>query len=153
MCHVDAVCLQNIMDLIPPVEAVGGQGDPETPGCSARRTPSIGIPLQPPPGLMMRALSPPASLLPDFGDVASLSLLGDAMGSGTMTASSDAIARPTTTTATTAVKRELQSMKTGGIGTTAAMRRKAEMADGPEEQRHANNTTTEKSTHHQTQDS
>ncbi|CAI5700780.1 hypothetical protein KXD40_008020 [Peronospora effusa] len=118
----------NIMDLIPPVEAFVSQGDAVTQGSSARGTSSIGIPLQPPPGLMMRALSPPTSLLPDFGDVASLSLLGDAMVSGTMTASLEAIARPTTTTATTAVKRELQGVKPGGIGTTAVMRRKAEMA-------------------------
>ncbi|CAI5710161.1 unnamed protein product [Peronospora destructor] len=113
----------NIMDLIPPVEAFVSQGDAVTQGTSARGTSSIDIPLQPPPGLMMRALSPPTSLLPDFGDVASLSLLGDAMVSGSMTASSETIARPTTTTTTTtvttAVKRELQGVKPGDLGTTA----------------------------------
>ncbi|CAI5709836.1 unnamed protein product [Peronospora destructor] len=59
--------------------------------------------------------------LADFGNVASLSLLGDAMVSGSMSASSDVIARltTTTTTVTTAVKRELQGVKPGGIGTTA----------------------------------
>ncbi|KAG6618319.1 PDZ domain [Phytophthora cinnamomi] len=124
----------NIMDLIPPVEAPVSQA--VTQGLSAGLTStamSIGMPLQPPPGLMMRALSPPTSLLPDFGDVAPLSLLGDATVSAAAT-SSGAIAMPAsvaasaTTTVTTAVKRELPVVKPAVTGTTAAMRRKAELA-------------------------
>ncbi|POM73741.1 Hypothetical protein PHPALM_9380 [Phytophthora palmivora] len=122
----------NIMDLIPPVEAPTSQAA-VTQGLSSEVTStamSMGMPLQPPPGLMMRALSPPTSLLPDFGDVAPLSLLGDAIVSS---ASSGAIAMPATvapatTTVTTAVKRELPVVKPAGTGTTAAVRRKAELA-------------------------
>ncbi|KUF89624.1 hypothetical protein AM588_10002318 [Phytophthora nicotianae] len=105
----------NIMDLIPPVEA------PVSQAASTQPMTSMSMPLQPPPGLMMRALSPPTSLLPDFGDVAPLSLLGDA--TVTTTATSTAVA----TTVTTAVKRELPVVKPAVTG-TAAMRRKAELA-------------------------
>lgn len=94
---------------------------------------SIGMPLQPPPGLMMRALSPPTSLLPDFGDVTPLSLLGDATVSAVGTSSGAiampaSMAAPATTTVTTAVKRELPVVKPAVTGITAAMRRKAELA-------------------------
>lgn len=119
----------NIMDLIPPVEAPASQA-----AVSSGITPtSIGIPLQPPPDLMLRALSPPTSLLPDFGDVAPLSLVGDAVVT-TAAISSGAIAMPATvaapatTTVTTAVKRELPVVKPAVAGATAAMRRKAELA-------------------------
>ncbi|KAF4037818.1 PDZ domain-containing protein 6 [Phytophthora infestans] len=105
----------NIMDLIPPVEAPVSQAGTTQPMTS------MSMPLQPPPGLMLRALSPPTSLLPDFGDVASLSLLGDATVATTATSSA------TATTVTTAVKRELPVVKPAVTG-TVAMRRKAELA-------------------------
>lgn len=99
----------NIMDLIPPIEA------PRTQAMTSTAM-SMDMPLQPPLDLMMRALSPPTSLLPDFGDVASLSLLGDA------TTTSSAASIPKMTTVTTAVKRELPVVKPAVAG---AMRRKA----------------------------
>ncbi|KAG3138030.1 hypothetical protein PI124_g9281 [Phytophthora idaei] len=111
----------NIMDLIPPVEAPVSQAAVTQAMTSTSM--SMSMPLQPPPGLMMRALSPPTSLLPDFGDVAPLSLLGDA--TTTTVTSSGAIA----TTVTTAVKRELPVVKPAVTVTgTAAMKRKAELA-------------------------
>ncbi|CAI5728634.1 unnamed protein product [Hyaloperonospora brassicae] len=117
----------NIMDLIPPVEApVSQAAGGGTGGSSAGMTSSIDIPLQPPPGLMMRALSPPTSLLPDFGDVASLSLLGDGMVSGTAT-SLGTFALPATTTVATAVKRELPVVRPAVTGTTAALTRQADL--------------------------
>ncbi|GMF50799.1 unnamed protein product [Phytophthora fragariaefolia] len=110
------------MDLIPPVEAPVSQAASQ--GLTSAAV-SIGMPLQPPPGLMMRALSPPTSLLPDFGDVAPLSLLGDATGASS---GAVAVAAPAPTTVTTAVKRELQVVKPAVAGAAAAMRRKAELA-------------------------
>ncbi|GMF21346.1 unnamed protein product [Phytophthora lilii] len=117
------------MDLIPPVEAPVSQAA----GAGTSTAMSIGMPLQPPPGLMMRALSPPTSLLPDFGDVTPLSLLGDATVSAAATSSGAvampaSMAAPATTTVTTAVKRELPVVKPAVTGATAAMRRKAELA-------------------------
>ncbi|KAL4116885.1 hypothetical protein PRIC2_012337 [Phytophthora ramorum] len=96
----------NIMDLIPPVEA------PVT----APRTDDA------------RAV-PADVLLPDFGDPSPLSLLGDATVSAAVT-SSGALAMPAsiaTTTVTTAVKRELPVVKPAVTG-AATMRRKAELA-------------------------
>ncbi|CAH0517546.1 unnamed protein product [Peronospora belbahrii] len=117
----------NIMDLIPPVETPISQADAVTQGLNGGLTSSIGIPLQPPPGLMMRALSPPSSLLPDFGDIASLALLGDTAVSGIMASTDDSAKQTTTTTMmTTAATREVPIVKTDGAGTTSAMRRKAE---------------------------
>ncbi|KAG7382724.1 hypothetical protein PHYPSEUDO_004415 [Phytophthora pseudosyringae] len=119
----------NIMDLIPPVEAPTNQAAAVTQGLSSGLTSSamsMGMPLLPPPGLMMRALSPPTSLLPDFGDVAPLSLLGDATATGAAT-TSGAMAMLATTTVTTAVKRELPVVKPAVTGNTTAMRRKAEL--------------------------
>ncbi|KAL4116827.1 hypothetical protein PRIC2_012279 [Phytophthora ramorum] len=116
----------NIMDLIPPVEAPVSQAT--TQGLTSAAM-AMGMPLQPPPGLMMRALSPPTSLLPDFGDPSPLSLLGDATVSAAVT-SSGALAMPAsiaTTTVTTAVKRELPVVKPAVTG-AATMRRKAELA-------------------------
>ncbi|OWY97163.1 hypothetical protein PHMEG_00032376, partial [Phytophthora megakarya] len=112
----------NIMDLIPPVEAPTSQAA-VTQGLTSTAV-SIGMPLQPPPGLMMRALSPPTSLLPDFGDVGPLSLLGDAVSGSNVVS----VTAPATTTVTTAVKRELPAVKAGTTSTTAAVRRKAELA-------------------------
>ncbi|TDH66422.1 hypothetical protein CCR75_004796 [Bremia lactucae] len=100
----------NIMDLIPPVEAPMSQAAVTQAMTSS--SVSIGMPLQPPPDLM-RALSPPTSLLPDFGDLASLALLGDAI-------TSNAATIPTTTTA---LKRDLSMMK---HGTNVALPRKVE---------------------------
>jgi len=120
------------MDLIPPVEAPVSQAAAVTAAMTSTSM-SMGMPLQPPPGLMMRALSPPTSLLPDFGDVAPLSLLGDVTASAAATSSGAiampaSMAAPATTTVTTAVKRELPVVKPGVAGATAAMRRKAELA-------------------------
>ncbi|CEG36804.1 PDZ domain [Plasmopara halstedii] len=108
----------NIMDLIPPVEAPMTQGEAVTQMITPTAL-SIGMPLQPPPDLIMRALSPPTSLLPDFGDVTSLSLLGDA---------TSAAATPTMTTITTAVKRELSMVKPAVAETPGSIRKKAEVA-------------------------
>ncbi|KAL3670688.1 hypothetical protein V7S43_003876 [Phytophthora oleae] len=115
----------SIMDLIPPVEAPASQAAVTQALSSSMTSTSIGMPLQPPPDLMLRALSPPTSLLPDFGDVAPLSLVGDT----TVTTASIAMpATVATTTVTTAVKRELPVVKPAVAGATVAMRRKAELA-------------------------
>lgn len=126
----------NIMDLIPPVEAPRSQPASQAASAAmATSAMSLTMPLQPPPGLMMRALSPPTSLLPDFTDPAPLSLLdaaGSAPSSSAALSMPAAIASmptvPATTTVTTAVKRELPVVKPAVAGTTAAMRRKAEIA-------------------------
>ncbi|KAE9016089.1 hypothetical protein PR002_g13750 [Phytophthora rubi] len=124
----------NIMDLIPPVEAPVSQAVTQALSAGLTSTAmSLGMPLQPPPGLMMRALSPPTSLLPDFGDVAPLTLLGDATVSAAGSSSGAiamplSMAAPATTTVTTAVKRELPVVKPAVTGATVAMRRKAELA-------------------------
>ena len=122
------VCVwQNIMDLIPPVEApVSQAAGTGLESSSTGVTSSINVLLQPPPGLMMRALSPPTSLLPDFGDVTSLSLLGDGMVTGTAT-DLGAFALPTTTTVTAALKRELPVVRPVVSGTTAAMTRQIDL--------------------------
>uniref|UniRef100_A0AAV1TA31 PDZ domain-containing protein n=1 Tax=Peronospora matthiolae TaxID=2874970 RepID=A0AAV1TA31_9STRA len=117
----------NIMDLIPPVEAPVSQASgTRLEGSNTGVTSSINVPLQPPPGLMMRALSPPTSLLPDFGDVTSLSLLGDGMVTGTATGLG-AFAPPTTTTVTAALKRELPVVRPVVSGTTTAMTRQIDL--------------------------
>lgn len=126
----------NIMDLIPPVEAPRSQPASQAASAAmATSAMSLTMPLQPPPGLMMRALSPPTSLLPDFTDPAPLSLLdaaGSAPSSSAALSMPAAIASmptvPATTTVTTAVKRELPVVKPAVAGATAAMRRKAEIA-------------------------
>ncbi|KAG7398486.1 hypothetical protein PHYBOEH_010943 [Phytophthora boehmeriae] len=95
----------NIMDLIPPVEAPRSQAVSQAGLSSGMATSamSLTMPLQPPPGLMLAAAT-------TSGAAASLA------------------APVAMTTVTTTVKRELPVVKPAVAGATAAMRRKAEIA-------------------------
>ncbi|RLN88027.1 hypothetical protein BBJ28_00020945 [Nothophytophthora sp. Chile5] len=114
----------NIMDLIPPVEAP--RSHPGV-GSSAISTGLLTMPLQPPPGLMMRALSPPTSLLPDFAEPGPLSLdLAAVSSAAIQMPAAIASMAASMTTVTTAVKRDLPAVKPAVTGAAiASLRRKA----------------------------
>ncbi|RLN98348.1 hypothetical protein BBJ28_00012302 [Nothophytophthora sp. Chile5] len=114
----------NIMDLIPPVEAP--RSHPGV-GSSAMSAGLLTLPLQPPPGLMMRALSPPTSLLPDFAEPGPLSLdLAAVSSTALQMPAAIASMAASMTTVTTAVKRDLPTVKPAVTGAAiASLRRKA----------------------------
>lgn len=142
-------CMQNIMDLIPPPLPISTGADSSSVDVSSM---SLTTPLAPPPGLMMRALSPPMSLLPELSNpmVPPLSLLGEddsaaaqavtavmsaALATDTLPPASVAVAPPIVMPSSVAPPTSVPATNSNAIAAAAARmaeeRRKAMMNNGP----------------------